>query len=203
MNVNTAPTKGNLMSVKNFLQLAQTGYDLLEKKRNILVREMMLLIDKANDIQNRIDDTFMHAHKNLQKANIKGGVCLEIADAAPIENDVHIKYRSVMGVEIPILSIDEPKDFRIPFGLNTSDESLDEAFIGFQKAKRLSVEIAEVENSVYRLAYAIKKTQKRANALKNIIIPTYQELLITISTALDEKEREEFSRMKMIKKQKM
>ena len=70
------------------------------------------------------------------------------------------------------------------------------------KLKILTVELAEIENSVYRLADSIKKTQKRANALKNIMIPRFEETVKFISDALDEKDREEFSRLKVIKKKK-
>ena len=70
------------------------------------------------------------------------------------------------------------------------------------EVKRLTAELAEVENSVYRLAVAIKKTQKRANALKNIMIPKFEETVKNISDALEEKDREEFSRLKVIKSQK-
>lgn len=66
----------------------------------------------------------------------------------------------------------------------------------------LTVVLAEVENSVYRLANTIRKTQKRANALKNISIPRFEETIKFISESLEEKEREEFSRQKVIKNQK-
>ncbi|WP_304943212.1 V-type ATP synthase subunit D, partial [Vallitalea guaymasensis] len=56
------------------------------------------------------------------------------------------------------------------------------------------------ENAIYRLAINIKRTQKRANALKNIMIPRYTDLTKHIQNALEEKEREEFTRLKMIKK---
>ena len=59
--------------------------------------------------------------------------------------------------------------------------------------------LAEVENSVYRLANAIRKAQKRANALKNIVIPDFEKTVKFISDSLEEKEREEFSRQKVIK----
>ena len=61
------------------------------------------------------------------------------------------------------------------------------------------VELAEIENSVYRLAVAINKTQSRANALKNVIIPDLDDTCKYITDALEEKEREEFSRLKVIK----
>ena len=80
--------------------------------------------------------------------------------------------------------------------------SLDEAVDCFVKVKRLTRQLAQIETSVYRLADSIKKTQKRANALKNIMIPRYEEETRNIQNALDEKEREEFSRLKVIKAQK-
>ena len=81
--------------------------------------------------------------------------------------------------------------------------SFDTAYISFNKAKELTVRLAEIENSIYRLAIAIKKTQKRANALKNIMIPKFDNMVRFISNALEEKEREEFSRQKVIKKAKL
>ncbi|MBQ1381617.1 MAG: V-type ATP synthase subunit D, partial [Ruminococcus sp.] len=73
----------------------------------------------------------------------------------------------------------------------------------FTRVKVLTVELAEIENSVYRLAVSIKKTQKRANALKNIMIPRFEETVKFITDALDEKDREEFSRLKVIKRKKL
>ena len=85
---------------------------------------------------------------------------------------------------------------------SSTNSMLDRAYERFNEVKRLTAELAEVENSVYRLADAIKKTQKRANALKNIMIPRFEETVKFITDALEEKEREEFSRLKVIKSQK-
>ena len=105
-----------------------------------------------------------------------------------------------MGVEIPSLaqesSIPEPR-----FGFELGGSSLDEAYIKFLKVKDLIRKQAEIENSVYRLATSIKKTQKRANALSDIIIPMYQGNIKFIAESLEEKEREEFVRLKVIKNQ--
>ena len=78
--------------------------------------------------------------------------------------------------------------------------SLDEACQQFEKVKELTIRLAEIENSAYRLATSIKKTQKRANALQNITIPKYESLAKEIQEYLEEKEREEFTRLKVIKK---
>lgn len=57
----------------------------------------------------------------------------------------------------------------------------------------LTVKAAAVENSVYRLAYAIKQAKKRANALRNIVIPQLEETVRYIASYLEEKERDEFT----------
>ena len=162
---------------------------------------MMSLIDRADKLQGKIDHAYEEAYAALQRANIMLGVCKELSETVPIENGLNVAYRSVMGVEIPMVSL-EASETPIPFGLMSTDISLDRAYLKFGEVKRLTAELAEVENSVYRLAYAVKKTQKRANALKNIMIPRFEQTVKTIAEALEEKDREDFSRMKIIKRQK-
>lgn len=197
------PTKGNLITAKNTLALSRTGYGLLDKKRNILIREMMELIDVAKDLQGRIETTFKNAYSALEEANIDIGIetVEKIGFAVDVEDSLEIKFRSVMGVEIPIV-IMQDKPLAPDYGMKNTASSLDEAVARFVEVKRMTKQLAQVEISVYRLADSIKKTQKRANALKNIIIPRYEEETKNIQNALDEKEREEFSRLKVIKAQK-
>lgn len=202
MSIQSVPTKGNLITTKKSLELAKVGFELLDRKRNILVREMMALIDHATTIQNKIDSTYSQAYLALQKANITLGICDELSSTVPVDKSLALSYRSVMGVEIPIVSIEENRELSIPFGLYSSNSVLDEAYLRFIEVKQLTAELAEVENSVYRLADSIKKTQKRANALKNIMIPRFESTVKFIADALEEKDREEFSRLKVIKKQK-
>jgi V/A-type H+/Na+-transporting ATPase subunit D len=196
------PTKGNLLATKKTLALSRTGFDLLDRKRNILIREMMTLIGRAAKIQDKIDSTYDEAYEALQRANITLGICDELSRTVPIDNGLNVAYRSVMGVEIPMVSLDSV-NVPIPYGLNSTNIMLDNAYLKFSEVKRLTAELSEVENSVYRLADAIKKTQKRANALKNIMIPRFEATVKMIADALEEKDREEFSRLKVIKKQKV
>lgn len=203
MNPNTFPTKGNLILAKNSLTLARQGYVLMDKKRNILIRELMELIDQARDIQAEIDTTFTEAYQALQKANIELGInyVQEISSGIPVEEGVKIKARSIMGVEIPLVQC-QSAPLTPTYAYYDTRESLDEARVKFEKVKELTIRLSTVENSAYRLASNIKKTQKRANALKNITIPTYEELTKNITNALEEKEREEFTRLKVIKRMK-
>ena len=197
------PTKGNLMAAKKSLELSSTGYELLDRKRNILIREMMSMIDAASQLQAEINSTYTSAYEALQKANTTLGMCDDLAQAVPVDDSLQISFRSVMGVELPTVTLaSEDEANRLSYGLNSSNSMLDEAFLRFQQVKALTARLAEVENSVYRLADAIKRTQKRANALKNILIPKFEEEVKFISDALDEKEREEFARLKVIKQMK-
>ena len=93
MDPNTFPTKGNLILAKNSLKLSRQGYELMDKKRNILIREMMELIDQAKDIQTQIDVTFRTAYTALQKANMEIGIAFvqQIACTVPVENSIRIK----------------------------------------------------------------------------------------------------------------
>ena len=201
MNPNTFPTKGNLILAKNSLALARQGYELMDKKRNILIKELMELIDKAKNIQAEIDTTFTDAYKALQRANMEMGeyTVEQICRTIPEDNSIVIKTRSIMGTEIPLVEYDE-EEFEPGYSFYGTTLSLDRTCAKFTRVKELTIRLSMVETSAYRLANSIKKTQKRANALQNITIPMYEDLTTTISNALEEKEREEFTRLKVIKK---
>ena len=191
-------TKGNLLQAKKSLAQPKMGYDLMDRKRNILIREMMLLNDKVKLMRNDITDAYALGYDYLQQANISTGVISNIARQVRVEDSIRVTYRSIMGVEVPSV-IYTPKKATIQYGLVDTNSRVDEAFLQFQKVKDLTMVLAEVDNSVYRLAHAIRKTQKRANALKNIVIPNFEYTVKFITDALEEKEREEFSRQKVIK----
>ncbi|MCI5699968.1 MAG: V-type ATP synthase subunit D [Lachnospiraceae bacterium] len=205
MDTTAFPTKGNLILAKNSLALSRQGYELMDRKRNILIRELMQLIDQAKDIQSQIDTTFTEAYRALQKANMEIGInnVQTISFTVPVEDSIRIKTRSIMGTEIPLVEHSKDDDRHPTYAFYSTKESLDQARLAFLKVKELTIRLSSVENSAYRLAANIKKTQKRANALKNITIPHYEELVRDISNALEEKEREEFTRLKVIKRMKM
>ena len=174
----------------------------MDRKRNILIREMMQLVDKVKMMRNEITDAYALGYYYLQQANISTGVISNIAAQVRIDDQVTITYRSVMGVEVPNVIYKSSGDTKLEYGLVETNSRVDEAYVQFQKVKELTMVLAEVDNSVYRLASAIRKTQKRANALKNIVIPNFENTVKFITEALEEKEREDFSRMKVIKAQK-
>lgn len=182
--------------------MAENGYELMDKKRSILVRELMGLIDKAKDLQSRIDQTFSEAYSSLRYAAISMGGAEDIALSIPVDESVRVRYRSVMGVELPTVTAQSADSAVLPYGFAGTTSALDSAYQKFCAVKALTLELAETENSIFRLAYSIKKAQKRANALNNIVIPGLDRDIVRISELLEEKEREEFVRLKVIKAQK-
>ena len=128
MDPRTFPTKGNLMLAKNSLALAKQGYDLMDRKRNILIRELMDLIDEARTIQEEIDTTFTYAYRCLQSANIENGISnVELlAYTVPIENSITIQTRSIMGTEIPHVKY-IPDAGTPTYAFSTTHETIDKA----------------------------------------------------------------------------
>jgi len=196
----TVPTKGNLINLKQQLVLASQGHELLEKKRNIIMRELVELIESAKQIQEEILKVFEQAYESLQLANLDLGIenVEEYADGVPEYDALRIRFRSVMGVEVPeIYKEDVP--WEIPYEIYRTDAALDKAYLSFRKVLELIVEAAMIENKVYKLAYEVNKTKKRVSSLENIVIPQLKESIKFIQDTLEEFEREEFFKLKRMK----
>ncbi len=194
-------TKTQLISAQNSLELSTKGFELLDKKRNVLIMTMMGFIDRAEKIQKKINLIFEEAYGALQAANITLGVenVIDIANSIPQTSQFEVLSRSVMGVEIPIIKY-EKEELQHYYSFYHTNAALDEALRKFQELKYLVYELSEVEDSVYKLAMEVKRTQKRANALQNIQIPKYESMVKKIEDVLQEKDREDFFRLKVVKK---
>ena len=158
MDPNTFPTKGNLILAKNSLALSRQGFELMDKKRNILIREMMDLIDQAKDIQTQIDETFRTAYAASSEGKYGNWNRICTADFlyVPIENSIRIKSRSVMGTEIPLVEYD--KSSNVPtYAYYSTKMSLDEAKAAFEKVKELSIRLSMVENAASALPPILKR----------------------------------------------
>ena len=203
MAINAAPTKSNLIKAKNSLEFSKKGFELLDKKRTVLIKEMMSLIDKAKEVQDRVSVTFKEAYKALEFVNITLGVnnVEEISLSIVKEAEFDILLKSVMGVEIPKV-IYEKEKLEPQYGFFRTNPVFDTAIAKFTEVKHLIYELAEIENSVFKLAMEIEKTQKRANALEKIQIPKYSSQIQFIQEVLEEKEREDFFRLQRVKSKK-
>ena len=137
----------------------------------------------------------VHAVKPLEHPVL---VLFRIAMSRDTDDDITLRRRSVMGIEIPDVKLTD--DIHMPgYGFSSTNPLLDETYIDFMKVRDLVAKAAAIENSVYRLAKAIKQSQKRANALKNIVIPDLEEQIHYITGYLEEKERDEFTTLKVVK----
>jgi V/A-type H+-transporting ATPase subunit D len=198
---NIAPTKANLIRAKSMLAFSIRGYELLDKKRNVLIREMMGMMTRATQIQTEIQEKFEQASESLKISNMLLGTQTieEISISIPKDEEFGLLSRSVMGVELPVVR-NEPQPIDPSYGLFRTNSALDNAVESYNDLRRKLYELAEVETSIYKLAMEIKKTQKRTNALDRIQIPKYRALVKAIAETLEEKEREDFFRLKKVKK---
>ncbi|HOS69481.1 MAG TPA: V-type ATP synthase subunit D [Bacillota bacterium] len=194
-------TKTSLIAAQNSLELSKKGYELLDKKRNVLIMTMMSFIEKAEEIQKKVAVVFGDAYEALQTANITMGISNieQIAQSIPEASGFEILDKSIMGVEIPEIKHQEEKLIHY-YSFYHTNTALDVAMQKFHEVKLLLYELSEIEDSVYKLAMEVKRTQKRTNALQNIQIPKYEEIVGKILEVLEEREREDFFRLKVVKK---
>lgn len=198
-----APTKANLIKSKEMLTFSVKGYELLDKKRNVLIREMMGLIKTAQELQGKIDEIFSQTYDAIKYVNMTMGSSMveEIAITVPKDENFKILSKSVMGVELPIV-VDEGAQSSASYGFFRTNAALDVAVTKMTEMNKIIYELAQIENSIFKLAMEIKKTAKRANALDKIQIPKYTGLVKYIIEVLEEKEREDFFRLKKVKNKK-
>lgn len=197
------PTKTNLMQLQDSIKLSKQGQILLERKKMILVNEKEKYEEKARLMREKINDLFAKAYFLLRETSMDMGMdkIESISKDVPIEDDIDIKYKTVMGVEIPSLIWKEEIDKETSrYNFYETTISLDKTVLKFNQIKRHIFELTELENTVKRLETAIRKVQTRSNALQNIIIPEQEKIAKSIQEALEEKEREDFARLKVIKK---
>jgi V/A-type H+-transporting ATPase subunit D len=163
--------------------------------------ELVKHIDSAKIVQKDVAAVFEGAYGALQRANVSLGIDTveDIAHSVPLADEIVVRLRSVMGVEIP--DIDElDSSIKPSYSLYGSTGAMDEAYLSFRKVLMILVKLAEVETSVYRLAVQIRKTHRRVNALEKVVIPSGKTEASFINSVLEEGDREDFVRMKMAKR---
>lgn len=203
MDTSTLPTKNNLMKIKGKLKLSSQGQELLEKKKIILEMEKEKHKKNLQEKRENLEKLFNEGINKIKIASIDIGLeeLKDISEEVDFKQKIDIKYKTVMGVEIPSI-IYEKQDQKTMIGLYNTNIQVDEAIEIFTKIKTEIIELAEIENTILRINKAIEKVKKRSNALKDIIIPEEKQQIKTIEEILEEREREEFSRLKIIKKTK-
>ncbi len=198
--LNVAPTKSNHLLLKQQLDFARNGFDLLEQKRQILVYELMSRVGRAQDLERRVAEAMEPAFAALRQATLDtGSEALEAAALAVRQrHQIRITDQPVIGIRLPKVSL-HSEGARRHFGLGGTSAHTDIAAQRFAAALSLLAELAELENAVLRLARELRKTQRRCNALSRIFMPEYEATIDYIAASLEEREREAFVNLRMIK----
>ncbi len=201
MGIRDLPTKNNLIKLRNFINQSKEGHSLLEQKKIILQNELEKYKAQYNELKKNGENIISDAISALHIAIVDIGIdqLLDISTGIKTDNNIDIQYISVMGVEIPSVIYNEPK-ISVNYGLYNTTSSVDETIIKFNALKKYFIELSQLENIIYRLNQSIEKVQRRSNALSEIIIPRDEEIAKNIQNILEEAEREEFARLKVMKK---
>lgn len=199
-NLNYAPTKTNLLKLRDELKFAQQGYELLDQKRNILIIELLALVDQTADHQSRVEEALAKAYGSLEEAVFSMGKLkvLYLTGAVNMSTDITVRSRKVMGVNLPVIDTQfrEYAPYYSPMG---TVFWIDDALASFKAALQLLGKLSELKISVLRLANEVKKTIRKVNALEKIAIPDLRETVHYIQGRLEENERDMFVLMKMVK----
>ena len=198
--INVAPTRMNLIRIKNELRFAREGYEILDRKREVLTTELVRVAHEADVLQKEVWKLLETAYGALEQARLTmGSDHVEWAALAANKTvDVHLKLRGIMGVAIPVIEArgDLPK---MLYSLSGTNASLDEASAAFREVVVKIPQLSMLVTAVWRLAGELRKTQRRVNALQHIFIPQYEETVAFIVSSLEEREREETFRLKWLK----
>lgn len=200
--LNISITKSNVLRIKEELEFAQEGYDLLEQKREVLVMEVMGLIEEFRCCKKEVEESLGRAYAQLRTATMvcgKKGVEKAALSAVCCEN-IRIKDRSIMGIVVPIVTYSRSKDCCNQYGFQETSYCLDKTVKEFSECMGKLARLAQIEITLWRLAAELKKTQRRANALHSIFIPEYRDTIKYLEDNLEEKEREELFQLKRVKK---
>ncbi len=201
--INIPPTRSNLLRIKHELQFARNGYDILNRKREVLTTELINVSHSAQELQDKVWKKLAEAYQALEKAKLTmGRERVEWAALSVNKTvEVQVKFRGVMGVPVPLVDAQgEPP--AMAYSLGDTTAALDEASVAFQEVLKQLPELSELIASVWRLAGELRKTQRRVNALQYIFIPNYIETRNFIEASLEERDRQETFKLKLLKNKK-
>jgi len=187
------PTKSNLLKIKERLNIAQEGYDLLEQKREILISELMRKIELVKILERDLDKRVETAYPSLKRMLVVVGRERANKLAQNISYRYELREKQVIcaGMKLPGLDIEFPA-LEIKYSPVNSFAECDETVLEFFELLKICTELAAVRTIAWRLAREVKRTQRRVNALEKMVIPNASETKAYIESALEERERDAF-----------
>lgn len=198
---NVVATKIELLKYKRSSQVASMVQKILDDKRKVLLKNIEEMITEANKARGGIWEPLQDVYKSVTDAYLSLGTATvdSVAQSTPAVMEVDAKVRRIVDVSIPSLTVTEKDTKSMPYGFADTNSSIDRAAKQIKTLLPKICKAAEYENSIFALAKALEKTQKLLNALENVIIPQYRLRIKFILATLEEREREEFARLKKVK----
>lgn len=198
--LDVAPTQGNLLELRERLERIREGHDLLERKREALVRELQKALQEAEALDERAASRLQAAHEALEEARMELGTegVRWIALAPTARFEVRVEPRTVMGVRVPAVRTDLRR-LDPPYGPGATGPALDEARERWLEVGGLVGELAEKKDTVWRLALEFQRTQRRVNAMEEVVMPRYEATVDHVERVLEDEEREAVIRAKKVK----
>lgn len=198
--LNIAPTKSNLLSLKEQLAVSTEGYDLLEQKREILVMELMHLVERVKLLERDMDKCIAKAYPALKRMLLAmGGERTErLAMAVDYKFEITKKPVIIGGMNFTSLDVTLPRRELFSSFMGTTPDN-DEVMADFFELLALITQMASIRTIVWRLAMEVKKTQRRVNALDKMVIPQSKETVKYIESVLEERERDNVFVLKALK----
>jgi V/A-type H+-transporting ATPase subunit D len=199
------PTRSELLKRRANRALAEQGMNLLKKKRDALLQEFMPIIDETMRLSLRLERVTADAQYDLAMAKAKdGGPAVRSASfASQGEVLVDITGTHVMGVPIPVIRKGQStmrNALKRGYAVTGVSGRVDSAAEKFEEIIDVIIESADIETRLRRLGEELRKTNRRVNALENIVIPDYDEQIKFIEMSLEERMREDIFRLKKVKK---
>jgi V/A-type H+-transporting ATPase subunit D len=196
-----APTKSNLLRVKERLAFAEEGHDLLEQKREILVMELMQKLEQVKMLEREMDARVETAYPCLKRMLVVVGRERAAKLAQNISYRFALKEKQVTaaGMKLPGLEVKLP-NAELKYSPANSFAECDETVLEFFEMLKICTELAAVRTITWRLAREVGKTQRRVNALEKMVIPTATETKTYIEASLEERDRDSFFTSKLLKK---
>ena len=198
---NVTATKIELIKYKRSSQVATMVQKILDDKRKVLLKNIEEMITEATKARGGIWDPLQDVYKSVNEAYLALGTNTveSVAESVTAVMEVDVNLKRVVDVKIPTLNVTEKETKTMPYGLADTNSSIDRAAKQIKEMLPKICKAAEYENSIFSLAKALEKTQKLLNALENVIIPQYQQRIKYILATLEEREREEFAKLKKVK----
>lgn len=193
-------TRASLLQLRQSLAEAREGYALLERKREVLLREVWRLMRDAGKHEEQVRDRFGAAHAALRAARLDAGSeTVRWALLTPsAQTTCRVELRNLMGVTLPSVELSVSPE-RLTTSAGGTPVTLDDTRRRWLEVADVLAVWAETYGSAWRVAAELARTQRRVAALEQVLIPQYEEGIRTIEETLEEADREGFVRAKRVK----